>query len=332
MHEMDLSGEFSIGDGTDVLVQKGDSGLIKGEVLTLKGESEEGCPTTPSEIEIVKTENMGPGWVGIKSLSSDKSESRKMQIGVIKKCYEKSVESTSSDEDPVLGECGEMPMGAGSAMLPAAALSKKMGVHQGDRRRVAPHDQEGRSAKEQLNKIAKYAVELMEKLHDDDELESWIQAKITKAASYMSAAKHHLEYEYENPAVMDEYAPMMESSKKKVDNIIGEVAKLKKKHSLISESLNLHRLGNVPVTDSFFEVGSEPYINLIAEAKKLWKNGLYEPTKDEKRIFETNLGEWGIYNGRKVPLDCSLGKSKKRHTYVKNKQGKIIKVPSSKNK
>jgi hypothetical protein len=42
-------------------------------------------------------------------------------------------------------------------------------------------------------------MEMMENLHDDDELEGWVQSKITKAASYMSAAKHYLEYEYKHP-------------------------------------------------------------------------------------------------------------------------------------
>ena len=100
-----------------------------------------------------------------------------------------------------------------------------------DTRRVTPHDREGRMAKAQLYKITKYAMEMMENLHDDDELESWVQSKITKAASYMSAAKHYLEYEYKHPPHMDEIMPMMESTQKKVDEIFEEAIGSKKKSS-----------------------------------------------------------------------------------------------------
>ena len=86
-------------------------------------------------------------------------------------------------------------------------------------------------AKAQLYKITKYAMEIMENLHDDDELESWVQSKITKAASYMSAAKHYLEYEYTNPPHMDDVMPMMESTQKKVDEIFEEAIGSKKKSS-----------------------------------------------------------------------------------------------------
>lgn len=58
-------------------------------------------------------------------------------------------------------------------------------------------DHEGRMAKRQLQDIAEYAAELSEMLQDDTQLESWVQAKITKAADYISKVKHYLEYEME---------------------------------------------------------------------------------------------------------------------------------------
>lgn len=56
-------------------------------------------------------------------------------------------------------------------------------------------DHEGRMAKRQLQDIAEYAAELSEMLQDDTQLESWVQAKITNAADYISKVKHYLEYE-----------------------------------------------------------------------------------------------------------------------------------------
>ena len=66
----------------------------------------------------------------------------------------------------------------------------------GDTRKVAPHDQEGRTAKQQLFNTIENAQEVMDNLHDDDELEAWIQSKLTKISSMMSAVNHYLKYEY----------------------------------------------------------------------------------------------------------------------------------------
>ena len=55
-------------------------------------------------------------------------------------------------------------------------------------------DEAGWMAKSQLYKIAKYAGELHSMIGDTDELEPWMQAKITKAADYMGAVKHYMEY------------------------------------------------------------------------------------------------------------------------------------------
>lgn len=55
-------------------------------------------------------------------------------------------------------------------------------------------DDDGFMAKRQLYDIAKYAVALHKMIQDTDNLEPWIQAKITKAADYIDTVKHYLEY------------------------------------------------------------------------------------------------------------------------------------------
>ena len=44
------------------------------------------------------------------------------------------------------------------------------------------HDDEGAMVKADLFKLAKYSVKLFKKIEDEDQFESWVQAKITKAA------------------------------------------------------------------------------------------------------------------------------------------------------
>ena len=198
--------------------------FTEGDHYELMKDPTDDCKGLPKSLKIMVPDDKAD-FVGVNPVGPD--DYRKVSAGDIKKCYTK-VAKKEKDE-MMLGEmCGgdhSQP-----AMMPVSNLKNKM--HHDDTRRVVPHDEEGRMAKSQLYKIAKYAMEMMENLHDDDELEGWVQSKITKAASYMSAAKHYLEYEYKNPPMPDEYAPMMESSKKKVDDIVNEVSRLKKKLKL----------------------------------------------------------------------------------------------------
>ena len=70
-------------------------------------------------------------------------------------------------------------------------------------------DEEGRMAKRQLADIAEYAQELSQMLQDETQLESWVQAKLTKAADYIKTVKHYVEYGMEEGAY-DQVQPQME--------------------------------------------------------------------------------------------------------------------------
>lgn len=56
------------------------------------------------------------------------------------------------------------------------------------------HDDDGFMAKRQLYDLAKYATMLHKMINDEDDLEPWVQAKITKAADYIDTVKHYMEY------------------------------------------------------------------------------------------------------------------------------------------
>ena len=57
------------------------------------------------------------------------------------------------------------------------------------------HDHEGRMAKSQMYKMKKYVDKLSMMLGDGAQLPAWVQAKLTKASSMMSAVYHYLDYE-----------------------------------------------------------------------------------------------------------------------------------------
>ena len=56
-------------------------------------------------------------------------------------------------------------------------------------------DREGAMARADLYKLANYSLKLFKKVQDEDQLEAWVQAKITKAADYIASVYHYLEYE-----------------------------------------------------------------------------------------------------------------------------------------
>jgi len=56
-------------------------------------------------------------------------------------------------------------------------------------------DYEGGMAKSQMLKMKKYAMALCNMIDDESQLESWVQAKLTKASDYMSSVYHYLDYQ-----------------------------------------------------------------------------------------------------------------------------------------
>jgi hypothetical protein len=69
-------------------------------------------------------------------------------------------------------------------------------------------DREGAMAKADLYKLATYSLKLFKKMQDEDQLEAWVQAKITKAADYMASVYHYLEYEMK----FNEYAHQLDNA------------------------------------------------------------------------------------------------------------------------
>jgi hypothetical protein len=75
-------------------------------------------------------------------------------------------------------------------------------------------DNEGDMAKSQLKRIAEYALGLYAVLEGDQELESWVQSKITLADDYVSKVKHYLENELQIDVPRPELEKALESLNK----------------------------------------------------------------------------------------------------------------------
>ena len=91
--------------------------------------------------------------------------------------------------------------------------------------------------------------------------------------------------------------------------------------NLLSEGLKFHLNNNIRLNENIFRPGSDKYFELFAEVRQLSKNGLYKLDENEKYwINETDIGEFALYEGQKVPLDfpMPLEEKKKRAKKKKN--------------
>lgn len=71
-----------------------------------------------------------------------------------------------------------------------------------------PADHEAKMARADLFKLAQYSFKLFKMIQEDQELEGWVQAKITKAADYIASVYHYMEYEMK----ISEYGSNIENS------------------------------------------------------------------------------------------------------------------------
>ena len=79
------------------------------------------------------------------------------------------------------------------------------------------------------------------------------------------------------------------------------------KKDILSENLRYHVDNKLPLTENTFRYGSEAFINLWAEARALYLREIIHVNDNDKEILEeTDLGNYGMYEGKKVPLDMPL--------------------------
>lgn len=66
----------------------------------------------------------------------------------------------------------------------------------------AVDDHEGQMAKADLLAIHKYSKEIYNMLGDNEELEGWVQSKLTKAAEYLNSVYNNMNYEKNKPGTL----------------------------------------------------------------------------------------------------------------------------------
>ena len=118
---------------------------------------------------------------------------------------------------------------------------------------------------------------------------------------------------------------------------------------IMTENMKYHVENRIPISENMFRYGSNAFLDMWAETRYLYsRNAIHVNDTDKEILVETDLGEFGIYEGKKVPLDLLMeeieleeadkkkktppigkpkrGGSKKFYVYVRKKGGGVKKV------
>ena len=159
----------------------------------------------------------------------------------------------------------EMPIEPNAGLLPNGEL-----------------DNEGAMVKADLFKLAQYSYKLFKKIEDNDQFESWVQAKVTKAADYIASVYHYLEYEMK----ISEYGQKLADS-----DVLSEGQKLAMTAKLTEARVNISELKKIQADKAKFAALAPPkdkitYADKIAGAKKSKK---VEEAKEEEVVKPRNF-------------------------------------------
>jgi hypothetical protein len=96
----------------------------------------------------------------------------------------------------------------------------------------------------------------------------------------------------------------------------------------ISESLQYHLDHGVGVERNVFRPGSSQFFGIFREARHLFKEGKYKlHSQAEKEIIESDLGEFGMFEGVNVPLDFPMLMEQDEEEMLDEKKKKKKKDP-----
>ena len=97
--------------------------------------------------------------------------------------------------------------------------------------------------------------------------------------------------------------------KKKNESIdLQQIVKEELQAVLYKPGLLHHVQNSIPVTENIYRPGSPCFFNVIKQARDYYKQGLYEVLNEEERdlLENSELGEWAIVEGERVPLEFPL--------------------------
>ena len=90
----------------------------------------------------------------------------------------------------------------------------------------------------------------------------------------------------------------------------------------ISKSVHYHIENKIPLAENIYRLHSEEFYKLFREARDLFNEGVLEVHSSwDKQLLESDIGEFGIYEEEKVPLDIPIEEEEKNPPLNKPKRG-----------
>jgi hypothetical protein len=78
-------------------------------------------------------------------------------------------------------------------------------------------------------------------------------------------------------------------------------------HTPISEGLKYHIDNKIPLSENIYRIGSKEYMKLYSEARSLYSRGKLDVSEDDKYFLtETHVGNFGMFEGKRIPLDIPM--------------------------
>ena len=82
---------------------------------------------------------------------------------------------------------------------------------------------------------------------------------------------------------------------------------LKIKEIIGLPSLQYHLDNDLTLSENIYRYSSDSFIQLFTEAREAWRDGYITLNEEDTLLLETtDIGEYGDYNGMKVPLDLPM--------------------------
>lgn len=196
-----------------------------------------------------------------------------------------------------------------------------------------PDNHEASMARADLYKCANYSFKLFKMIQDGQELEGWVQAKITKAADYIASVYHYMEYEMK----FNEYGQKLENS-----DIYTESVKQQYIQKLTEARVKLEKLKEKNKKDLDEEVDKSKIPAALRKAKggdwrvskaDLDKEASKSPTSKaglEKRKQELGMKE--ALKGGQKKLDVDKDGKLEKSDFAKLRSSKGVKEASHQEK
>ena len=100
------------------------------------------------------------------------------------------------------------------------------------------------------------------------------------------------------------------------ETITGPLLTESKVKSLLSEGLQYHIDKQIPLFETIYRIGSDSHLSLIKEARKMYSRNVIDLCEEDVKLIKTHLGEFGLYEGVKVPLDLPMINEEKEYSLM----------------